>query len=551
MSNLKYSPDTGGGGGAPTRGASLQGAEIRRSERTGMPRKVRCEIPLPAADTAVDAVRAFLSQHSEELGLRADEKSLQMIQNVSTPVRRVVRYQQCHEGIPLVDRAVVVQIDQAGRVKQMDLTHEPAAGMAARAAAPAADAGGMLSPEAALNAAMRHLGTPVLRMTAGEPHQVYYPAGERLRLAYLALIPTREPAHDWRIIVDAFNAEVLEQRDLLLQANGSGLVFDPNPVVTANNNTFRDPSASTGGCGFAGTPIATIDGQRVTRTLRDITLAAGVHKLEGPFVKMVNFAPPGHLPPTEASASGFTYSSGDPRFEAVNVYYHIDTIQRYIQSLGITTAHNSQIPADAHDNSTGGAFFSPADGGLHFGDSGPCNPDRGEDGDVALHEYGHAIQNDQVPGWGARSPVTGREETRAMGEGFGDILACVFFAEHGGRFQREVFEDWIFGDTGGLRRVDGTKVYPADWVNRVHDDGEIWSAALWNIYLAIGGDSADDQEREDARNALLKTLILSHHLLAADATMPDGAEAVMDTNAELADFRGRHLAEMFDSFHDR
>ena len=77
---------------------------------------------------------------------------------------------------------------------------------------------------------------------------------------------------------------------------------------------------------------------------------------------------------------------------------------------------------------------------------GIAEPDRGEDADAILHEYGHAIQDDQVPDWGVENPITHRFETSAMGEGFGDILACVFFAEKGGGFQREVFEDWVGAD---------------------------------------------------------------------------------------------------------
>jgi hypothetical protein len=126
-------------------------------------------------------------------------------------------------------------------------------------------------------------------------------------------------------------------------------------------------------------------------------------------------------------------------------------------------------------------------------------------------------------------------------------------AERGGGFQREFFEDWIFGSTAlkCLRRVDGTKVYPTDWHNEEHDDGEIWSAALWNIYRTIGGDSLNAATRTAAANALLKTVILSHHSVAANASMPDGAEAVMNTNAAMPEFRGKHLMQMLDSFHAR
>jgi Zn-dependent metalloprotease len=43
--------------------------------------------------------------------------------------------------------------------------------------------------------------------------------------------------------------------------------------------------------------------------------------------------------------------------------------------------------------------------------------DDAEDADVIVHEYGHAIQADQVPGFGAGGDAGG------MGEGFGDYLA--------------------------------------------------------------------------------------------------------------------------------
>ena len=347
---------------------------------------------------------------------------------------------------------------------------------------------------------------------------------------------------------------MLERQDLLKLVDGAGLVFDPNPVVTSADPTLRDPDATVGGCGFAGSSRQTIDAQRVTRPLRGITLdpATGRHRLHGPFVTMKNFGPPITTFPEEVDAAGFAYSSADPRFEAVNVYYAIDTFQRYLQDAtrgpGITTARNSPIACDPHEGADA-AFYSPIDKGLHFSNSGPCRPDRAEDAHVMVHEYGHAIQDDQVPGWGARNPVTGRRETRAMGEGYGDMAACIFFADHGPR--PEVFEPWIFGDRGGLRRVDGTKVYPDDWVDQEHADGEIWSAALWNAYRAIGGDSAVPAERAAARDAVIKTVTLSHHLLAASASMPDGAEAVLRTHAALPHYRGRHLMALLDSFHAR
>jgi hypothetical protein len=526
-------------------GLLLKDSDVRRDERTGLPRKIRGEFPLPAGDTAEDSVRAFLEQSGDELALKADKKSLKLTQEVTTPTGRVVRFQQLHEGIPVVDSSVVVQVDKANRVKSLDLSHVRATVAETRVTDTS------LTPKEAVKKALESLGNPALRQKMTNPERVYWPSPEGLRLAYMLIIPTRQPPHDWRIIVDAFSGDVLEQKDLIMTIDGTGMVFDPNPVVTANDNAYRDPDATAAACGFTGTARATIDLQRVSRSLRDIALSGGTHKLEGPFARARNFGAPNLNAPEESNEDNFNYSSGDNRFEWVNVYYHIDTLQRYIQSLGITTANNRQIEYDAHDNSLSAAWYSPADQGLHFYDSGPCRPDRGEDGHVVYHEYGHAIQDNQVPGWGATNPTTGRRETRAMGEGFGDALACVFFATFGGGYLKEQFEQWVFVDQGGLRRVDGTKVYPGSWVNQEHSDGEIWSAALWNIYRSIGGDSMSLSERLSARDALLKTVILSHHRLLANASMPDGAEAVMDENAALDDFRGRHLIEMLNSFHDR
>lgn len=513
--------------------------------------KVRGDYELPRSDTrseaAGDRVKQFLLDHAEELRIPAAAE-LTEIHSVTTPLGRTARYQQQFDGLPVLETQILVATNAAqDRIVQIDLDREPALEVTTSADAP-------ISAEQAQQAALEEVDRPDLRAEPPPPAQAYFPGDEGLRRVFVVLLPTQNPPHDWRVVVDAATGEVLDQQDLIKYVDGSGLVFDPNPVVTARDATLRDPEATVGGCGFAGSPRSTIDAWRVTRPLRGITFdaATGRHSLAGPFVAMRNFGPPSIDFPREANANAFNYSSGDARFEAVNVYYAIDTFQRYLQDAtqgpSVTTARNSQISCDPHEGA-GAAFYSPIDKGLHFSNSGPCRPDRAEDAHVMVHEYGHAIQDDQVPGWGVRNPITGRRETRAMGEGYGDASACIYFAEHG--FLREVFEPWIFGDQGGLRRVDRTKVYPTDWVDQEHADGEIWSAALWNIYRSIGGDSTIPAERLAARDAVIKTVTLSHHLLLASGSMPDGAEAVMRADVALPQYRGQHLMAMLDSFHAR
>ncbi|MFL6388947.1 MAG: M36 family metallopeptidase [Terriglobales bacterium] len=517
---------------------------------TGRPQKIRGEMPLPKAKSTEEAVAEFLRTNAAEIGLHVAPESLRVVHKTETPVRTILRYQQVIGEIPVHGSEVIVHTDHQSTVKQLDMgqvTDVRIAGDPNKKA---------ISLEEAYNVAIKSLGEVSLRKTKPQVENVYFPTDEGLRIAYQVLIPTQNPMHDWRIFVDAQSGAILEKTDLIKEMpDGSGLVFDPNPVVIANDNTLRQPTATiAGGCGYAGSTLATIDAQRVTRTLKDLTFSAGVYSLDGPYAKIVNITAPASTIPTEATATNFTYSSSDERLGAVNLYYHIDTIQRYIQSLGITTANNRQTEADPVVTAAGfSAYYSPVDKSLHMGISRPCHPDKAQEGDAIVHEYGHAIQDNQVPGWGGTNPTTGRNETGAMGEGFGDTLACVFFASFGNQFQRETFEDWPYVENGtaGLRRVDGTKLYPTDWVGEVHSDGEIWSAALWNIYRAIGGDSMVLSDRQAARDALLKSVILSHPLLATTASMPDGAEAVMTTNAELDDFRGRHLMQMLNSFHNR
>ncbi|WP_375049741.1 M36 family metallopeptidase [Bradyrhizobium sp. 8-10B] len=500
---------------------------------SGKPRRITGVMPLEPSAAATDApaVTSFLNSHAGELQLGVDPAELKLVHEADTPVRKIYRYQKEIGGIPLHNGYVIVQVDNEANVNHIEVSQDAQKTPGLRAH-DAADIGA----GAAEQKALQSLGADVkLRGIKPDPEKMYFSTDAGLQLSYKVLIPTQEPMHDWQIFVDADTGEILSKQDIIKHLpDGAGMVFDPNPVVTANNNTLRQPTATiAGGCGYAGTALATIEDQRVSRTLKDLTLAGGVHTLDGPYARIINISAPTSTIPTEAIATNFNYSSSDERLGAVTTYYHIDTIQRYIQSLGITTANNRRTDADPAVSGFS-AYYSPVDKSLHMGTSRPCHPDKSQEGDAIIHEYGHAIQDNQVPGWGVTNPITHRDETGAMGEGFGDTLACVFFASAGNGFQRETFEDWAYVENGaaGLRRVDGTKVYPT-WAYEVHADGEIWSAALWNIYRAIGGDALALADRQAARDALLKSVVLSHHLLAVDASMPDGAEAVMRTNADL------------------
>lgn len=82
--------------------------------------------------------------------------------------------------------------------------------------------------------------------------EVYVPTDAGLGLALRGLNLIREPAHDWRVVLDAYTGEVLEARPTDGGTRRPRADFDPSPVVTSNDSTLRDPASTLAGCGFAG-----------------------------------------------------------------------------------------------------------------------------------------------------------------------------------------------------------------------------------------------------------------------------------------------------------
>ena len=71
-----------------------------------------------------------------------------------------------------------------------------------------------------------------------------------------------------------------------------------------------------------------------------------------------------------------------------------------------------------------------------------------------------------------------------------------------------------------LRRVDDDLHYPADLDGEVHDDGQIWSRALWGIRQSLGHVRAD-------------TIILQGSFDFPGTTMPDLANRTVAAARQL------------------
>lgn len=364
--------------------------------------------------------------------------------------------------------------------------------------------------------------------------EVYFARKDQLRRAHRTYVHADWPFGIKEIITDAGDGAVLQIRDFVYNAvDGHGQVFNPNPVSTLNNTGLTDSNNSSAAVP-SGSPTA-----YVPVSLPELEApAGGPFLLKGPYVVLEDIEGPKNIlpPPTNTSAPEFMFTRDSANFEDVMVYYHIDRMQRYIQSLGFTDVMKRRIRADAHacNNDDESRYVSLPDrnGVLLFGDG---DVDDAEDADVIAHEYGHAIQDDQTQG--KYAIVT--EETKAMAEGFGDYWAfSVYKPENdASKFEPRCLMEWDRSPC--VRKIEFNKLKEDLAASGdPHIDGLIWSSTLFHIFSKLGKQIAD-------------TLILqSHFNVPTGPNFKEGAKAILTADEQR--FKSHHvkcLCEVFKFHH--
>jgi Fungalysin/Thermolysin Propeptide Motif len=273
----------------------------------------------------------------------------------------------------------------------------------------------------------------------------------------------------FRTLVDATTGAVIRRTFEGREATGTGRVFDPNPVVTLQDESLTD---------MGNTNYPALQPAYFTHPL---THMDGTGFLRGDFVDVR-----GANSRASSADLRFLYGRADDRFEQVMVYYHLTHAQEYIQSLGFNDINNEQQDALADSISVDNSFYSPRLDQIQYGTGGV---DDAEDAEVILHEYGHAIQDAQVPGFGTN------HDAGSIGEAFGDYWAVTSTEPVSNGFILPCVMDWDSTSYTStpvhcLRRLD-TKLTVADEDGEVHHDGQIWSRALWDIHRRLGREVTD------------------------------------------------------------
>jgi hypothetical protein len=349
------------------------------------------------------------------------------------------------------------------------------------------------------------------------------------RLAYVVLAPGNPVLLEaWRVRVDAQTGEILSVENRVKTGGGpayNGSVFVDNPVKT--------PSLVTQPLG----------------PWMDLAQDPTVH-LQGPDVKVLNCVDQQQCQTTQLGSvhvcsqiqsAGTTVGGdyltiarpgsdldGEDQFAEVQMFYHVNRVYEFFRGFGftdladrpLTAVVNERLPIDfndifgtiglatctngvpqaAHhlyplDNAAftpDGSLFGITGGAIVFGQGTAI--DFAYDGDVVYHEFTHAVMGTLTPEFGANTfdefgedPTTG-----GMNEGTADY----FSAALAGDPDLGEYSGPPLGGTGGaLRHLTNDKTCPSSLWNEVHQDGEEWAGALWDVRAALPVEKQHDYDQ--------------------------------------------------------
>jgi len=250
---------------------------------------------------------------------------------------------------------------------------------------------------------------------------------------------------------------------------GTGQVFMVNPVQSSGDESLTDQKDSA---------TAVPQSDYATMQLRNLD---GSGFLTGKWVNVRSNTGPAAF----STSNTFIFNRSDDRFEQVMGYFWVNQAQEYLQSLGFGSTlrpvnmHSQDLRIDqlGIDNS----FQTAKQDYIRLGKGGV---DDAEDAEVIVHEYGHAVHESQVPGFGTNL------ESGSIGEAWGDYFAVsvglAAAKQYGWPVKAEEAcpMDWDSTSYTSaphcIRRFDLNLTIEREQ-GEVHADGQIWSQALWEI----------------------------------------------------------------------
>lgn len=441
---------------------------------------------------------------------RAPKPQLDLARVVGVPGgAEIVRYRQRVGGLAVLDAELVVA-DPAGAPPIL-VADTTARGIEPR------DPSGAISKRSAARVARAATGSQRLR---ARPTARLGIDPRTNALAWEVSLPSARPLADYLVVIDALEGDEIRTRDLLWNATASAAVFDPNPIVAQGSyeglSDRRDRDSKL------------LTNLRVAVELPRITSAKGC--LSGSFADARLGRKAKRVCERGLDFSDLTRA--DNEFEAVMSYFHVDRTRAYVEGLDLSEALR-QKPQRVRANGIpdDNSFYSSMTRSMTLGTGGV---DDAEDADVIVHEYGHSLQDQAVPGFG-RSLAAG-----SIGEGFGDYVAAMMSSLRTGgnsEFDACIF-DWdgiSYSDTGCGRRADRSlNLERAErrCFEEIHCLGEVWSSALLDLRTELATDFA-------GRSVMDRVVLESNFMLSPRTSFKGAARALIAADELL--YAGVHV----------
>jgi len=469
---------------------------MRILDRTGRPSAIyqvafRAEAATPEAQA-----RQYLTASRNILGLTpADIQSLRLHAIRTDAAGTVVRLRQTWKGLPVNKNAEITVHIRADKTVDYVMN-------GFQYGISLADIAPVLTPVAARQQVIDHIGISSGHTDFESNELMVLRHLNNDYLVYRVNIASDAPVGEWEAYVNAKTGALLQvldaasyhrkkdkpeplpfKRPARITVNGTGNVFDPDPLTTA--------LAAYGGSYVDGSDAnaAVLTAQLKSVTLNDITFTAGIHSLVGPYAEIRDFEAPNKGLFTQASST-FAFDRNADAFEAVNTYYHIDAMMRYLNTtLGLSIMPYQYAGGVRFDPSglsgADNSHYLSGSGQLAFGEGGV---DDAEDADVVIHELGHGLHDWVTAG--------GLSQVNGLSEGTGDYIAGSYSRFRGYWTTAQTAYHWMFNWDGhnpfwGGRVLNYGAVYPGGLTGAIHTDGQIWATANMKIWDDIGRQKAD------------------------------------------------------------
>ncbi len=206
------------------------------------------------------------------------------------------------------------------------------------------------------------------------------------------------------------------------------------------------------------------------------------------------------FPPTEVyTSSGPTVDTQDDAFASVMMYYHVDRVHDFFNTLGyynddplvgidrsMQATVNYRTFAGYYDNAyyTGPSGTVP--GQIVFGQGEAT--DFSYDASVIYHEYGHAVvdgSSDYVNY--CISDLYGSDCTQGgLNEGTADYFSAAL--RNDPTIGAYALGEWL---PQYVRNLTDSNRCPEDLYGEEHEDGKVWGGGLWDVRTAVAGGNQD------------------------------------------------------------